>query len=154
MGLRDRLNDDLKAAMKSRDQTRMATLRLVICALKDRDIAARGEDRCGVEDEGEVLALLAKMIRQREESSKTYEEGGRPDLAEREREEMEIIRAYLPEQLGDDEIARAAADVVTELRADGLKDMGRCMGALKSRYSGRMDFGKAGAVVKGMLAQA
>lgn len=135
--------------MKARDEKlRVSTLRLITAAIKDRDIAARGEDRCcGVTDD-EILAILAKMVKQREESAAVYEQGARLDLAEQERAEIGVIREFLPRQLSEDEISSAVSRVITELGATGLKDMGKCMGALKERYSGAMDFGKAGAVMK------
>ncbi|MEM8987472.1 MAG: GatB/YqeY domain-containing protein [Pseudomonadota bacterium] len=151
MTLRQDINDAMKTAMKEKDQVRLSTLRLVNAAIKDRDIAARSEDRCdGVTDE-EILAVLTKMVKQRDESFKTYEEAGRLDLAEREQTESEIIKSFLPRQLSEDEIQQAVAGVVDELEADGLKDMGRCMGALKQRYAGSMDFGRAGALMKERL---
>jgi len=151
MSLRERIQQDLKGAMKARDDVKTSTLRLIQTAIKDRDIAARAEDRCEGCEEEEILSILAKMVRQREESSKAFEEAGRTELAEREREEMEIIRDYMPRQMSESEIREAAGDVVEELEATGLKDMGRCMGALKERYQGRMDFSKAGQAVKEML---
>jgi len=151
MSLRDTIMADLKDAMRNKDQVRLATLRLIQAAIKDRDIAARAEDRCGGCDSGEILALLQKLVKQREESAETYEKAGRLDLAERERREAEIVREYLPEPMGEKEIADAARDVVEELDASGLKDMGRCMGALKERYTGRMDFSRAGQEVKTLL---
>lgn len=149
--LRERITNDLKVAMKAREAVKVSTLRLIQTAIKDRDIAARAEDRCQGCGEEEILIILAKMIRQREESSKAFEEAGRYELAERERDEMEIIRDYMPRQMSETEIHDAAGDVVEELDASGLKDMGRCMGALKDRYAGQMDFSKAGAAVKDML---
>ncbi|MEQ8406325.1 MAG: GatB/YqeY domain-containing protein [Oceanicaulis sp.] len=151
MSLRDRIMADLKDAMRSKDQVRLATLRLIQAAVKDRDIAARAEDRCGGCDQGEIMALLQKLVKQREESADTYEQAGRLDLAERERREAEIVREYLPEPMGEKQIADAAREVVDELDASGLKDMGKCMGALKERYTGRMDFSQAGKEVKSLL---
>lgn len=149
--MRDELNADLKEALKSQDKRRTATLRLILAAIKDRDIAARSEDRTeGVTDD-EILSILQKMVKQRRESSSTYEEAGRLELAEQERAEIEIISEYLPKQMSDDEIKKAAAAVVEEIDASGLKDMGRTMGALKERYSGVMDFKKASAVIKDLL---
>ena len=130
----------------------MATLRLINAAIKDRDIAARSEDRCdGVSDE-EILTILTKMVKQREDPSAAFEKGARPDLAEQERAEIEVIREYLPRQLSDTEIEQAVHEVIEELGAAGLKDMGRSMAALKERYAGAMDFGRAGAVMKKALA--
>ncbi len=150
--LRMKIDTALKAAMKARDEKlRVSTLRLINAAIKDRDIAARGVDRCeGVSNE-EILAILAKMVKQREDSSKAYEDGGRPDLAEQERAEIEVIREFLPKQLSEAEIEGAVAEVISEYAASGLKDMGKCMNALKERYSGAMDFSLAGALMKKAL---
>ncbi len=151
--LREKIDAALKTAMKARTEpTRVATLRLINAAIKDRDIAARSEDRCdGVTDE-EILAILAKMVKQREDSSEAFEKGARPDLAEQERAEIAVIREFMPRQLGEEEIEQAVHDVIEELGAAGLKDMGRTMAALKERYSGAMDFGRAGALMKKALA--
>lgn len=148
--MREVLDEALKAATKAQDRARMATLRLIACAIKDRDIEARASGRDSVTDD-EILAILAKMIRQREESSALYEEAGRPDLAAQERAEIDVIRSFLPKQMPDEEVEAACRDVVEEVGAHGLRDMGKCMGALKARYAGRMDFGKASAVVKDIL---
>jgi len=149
--LRQRLKDELVQAMKAKDQRKVATLRLIMAAVKDRDITARSpESRDGVSDD-EILQILGKMIRQRLDSIKTYEEGGRPELAEQERQEITIIESFLPEQLSDEEIESACSSVIDELGASNLKDMGRTMAALKERYAGKMDFAKAGQVVKGRL---
>ena len=154
MSLRDRISDELKIALKAKDKTRISTLRLISAAVKDRDIAARAEDRCGGCEEAEIMAILQKMLKQREESAETYEKAGRLDLAETERAEADIVAEFLPKPMSDDEIADAAKGVVDELGASGLKDMGKCMGALKDRYTGRMDFGQAGAKVKQLLSGA
>ncbi len=151
MKLRDRISDELKLALKAKDKPRLSTLRLVSAAIKDRDIAARAEDRCGGCEEQEIMSILQKLVKQREESADTYENAGRLDLAEAERAEAEIVREFLPKPMNDGEIADAAEAVVSDLEASSLKDMGRCMGELKTRYAGRMDFGKAGARVKDLL---
>ncbi|MGY6531172.1 GatB/YqeY domain-containing protein [Glycocaulis sp.] len=151
MSLRDRISEDLKSAMRAKDALRLSTLRLVQAAIKDRDIAARAEDRCDGCEESEILALLQKLVKQREESAATYENAGRLDLAEREQAEADIVRTYLPTPMDETEIEEAAETVVEELGATGLKDMGKCMGALKQRYTGRMDFSKAGETVKTLL---
>ncbi len=151
MALRDQILADLKTAMREKDALRLATLRLIQAAVKDRDIAARAEDRCQGCGEEEIHAILQKLAKQREESAETYEKAGRLDLAERERAEAEIVREYLPKQMDEAEIEQAAKSVVDELGATGLKDMGRCMGALKERYQGRMDFSRAGQQVKQLL---
>lgn len=151
MALRDRISTDLKNSLKAGDKRRTSTLRLVSAAIKDRDIAARAEDRCDGCEEQEIMTILTKLVKQREDSADTYEKAGRLDLAEAEREEAGIVREFLPTPMDEGEIADAAAEVVTELAATGLKDMGRVMGELKSRYAGRMDFGKAGGRVKDLL---
>lgn len=152
MGLRERLNDALKGAMKARAQRRVSTLRLVLAGLKERDIANRTEDsRAGIGDD-EILSLLAKMIRQREESASTYDAGGRPELAAAEREEIAIIREFMPRQMDAAEMKQAAERAIAEAGAASMKDMGRVMALLKERHAGEMDFGQAGAVVKALLA--
>ncbi len=150
--MRDRIDNALKTAMKERaEKKRISTLRLINAAIKDRDIAARSEDRCdGVSDE-EILGVLTKMVKQREESSKTYDDGGRPDLAEQERAEIVIIQEFLPRQMSDEEVGDAVRAVVDEFEATTLKDMGKCMGALKERHQGAMNFGQAGALLKQLL---
>jgi uncharacterized protein YqeY len=154
MGLRERLSDAVKEAMKARQQKRLSTLRLVTAALKDRDIANRTEEsREGISDD-EILSLLAKMIKQREESAETYDKGGRPELAAGEREEIGIIREFMPKQMTDDDVTAAVRGVIAETGAASMKDMGKVMAALKERFAGQMDFGKAGGVVKALLAGA
>ena len=149
--LRERFNDALKEAMKAREQKRVSTLRLILAALKERDIANRSEEsREGIADD-EILSLLAKMIKQREESAAIYESGGRPELAAGEREEIVIIREFLPRQMSDEETRAAARAAAQELGAASMKDMGRVMAALKERYAGQMDFAKAGGVIKALL---
>ncbi|PQA85638.1 GatB/YqeY domain-containing protein [Hyphococcus luteus] len=150
--LKEQINTALKAAMKAGDaKLRVATLRLINAAIKDRDIAARAEDRCEGATDEEILAILTKMVKQREESAKAFEDGGRPELAEQERAEIEVISEFLPRQLSEEEIKSAVAEVIEEYDAEGLKDMGRCMGALKERFNGAMDFGKAGKLMKEQL---
>ncbi len=148
--MRDKINAALKEAIKAQDKRRMSTLRLISAAIKDRDIAARGQGKDGVSD-AEILDILAKMVKQRRESVKTYEEAGRLELAQQEQEEIEIIESFLPKQLSEDEMRQAVAEVVETLGCEGLKDMGRAMGALKERYAGRMDFSKASAMVRELL---
>jgi hypothetical protein len=151
--LREKIDAALKAAMKARDEKlRVSTLRLITAAIKDRDIAARAEDRCGGVTDEEILAILQKMVKQREDSAAQFEKGGRAELAAQERGEILVIREFLPRQLSEPEIESAVSGVISELGACGLKDMGRCMGALKERYAGSMDFGRAGAMVKKALA--
>jgi len=148
--MRETITAALQAATKARDARRVSTLRLVSAAIKDRDIAARtaGKDQAS---DAELLELLAKMIKQREESQKIYEEAGRTELAAQEGEEVAIIREFLPKQLSDEDMAKAIADAIAEVGAASVKDMGKVMGALKSRYAGRMDLGKASAAVKAKL---
>ncbi|QFR32825.1 GatB/YqeY domain-containing protein [Ancylobacter sp. TS-1] len=148
--LRDQINNSLKDAMRAQDKRRLATLRLVNAAIKDRDIEARGHGKDPLSDD-ELLGLLAKMIKQREESAKVYEEAGRADLSTQEREEIAIIQSFLPTQLTEAESQAAIAAVIAEIGAAGLKDMGRTMAALKERYTGVMDFGKASGTVKNLL---
>ena len=150
--LRARLNDDLKDALKAKDQLAVATLRLILAALKDRDIAARGKGNSdGVKDE-EIIQLLQKMVRQRRDSIEAYQNGGRQDLAEREAAEIEVIKRFLPEELDEAEVQSAVEQTIAELQADSVKDMGKVIGTLKERYAGRMDFGKASQLVKQRLA--
>ena len=150
--LRTRIDDALKSSMKARDEPkRVATLRLINAAIKDRDIAARACDRCDGVNDDEILAILTKMVKQREDSATAYDKGCRPDLAEQEKAEIEIIQEFMPKQMSDEEISTAVAGVIKEFEADGLKDMGKCMGALKERHLGAMDFGKAGARLKAAL---
>lgn len=151
MDLRTRVNAALKQAMRDKAAARLATLRLINAAIKDRDIAARGEGNDEGVPESEVLAILGKMVRQRQESARTYEEAGRLDLAERERAEIEVIGEFLPRQLSDEEIDQAIDAAIEEVGAESIRDMGRVMGALKARYTGQMDFGAAGPKVKDRL---
>ena len=149
--LRERLSEALKLSMKAKNQRAVSTLRLILAALKDRDIAARGR---GVTDgigEPEIIEMMQKMVRQRHESIELYERGNRPELAQQEAEEIAIIEGYLPKQLDEAETLQAVDAVVAELGAGNLKDMGRVMAALKQRFGGRMDFAKAGARVKQKL---
>ena len=153
MELRDKVNAALKEAMREKATTRISTLRLINAAIKDKDISLRGTDDAdsgGVGD-AEVLAILGKMTKQRQESARAYEEGGRLDLAERERSEIAVIEEFLPKQLSDDEVAKAVEAAVTEIGAGSIRDMGKVMGALKARYSGQMDFGAVGPMVKDRL---
>jgi uncharacterized protein len=149
--LRDKINDELKTAMKAQDQRRVSTLRLVNSALKNADIEARGQGKPALVDD-EVLSLLQKMIKQRQESIELYEKGGRSELADQERAEIDIITSYLPAQMSEAEVKSAIAAVVKDVGAAGMKDMGKVMAALKERYAGKMDFGKASPIVKGLLA--
>lgn len=150
--LRERLNQALKDAMRAKEPRKVSTLRLILAAVKDRDIAMRA-DPDERDDDVILQEILAKMIKQRQDSIQAYEEAGRCELAEKEREEIRVIEAFLPRQLSETEIRQACEAVVDEVQAASLKDIGRCMGALKSRYAGRMDFSKASQQVKGLLGQ-
>lgn len=150
--LRPRLNDALKEAMKARDQRTVSTVRLILAALKDRDIAARTK---GVTDgigEEEIVEMLHKMVRQRREAIELYEQGGRLELAQQEQEEIAVIERFLPKQMTEAEVVAAVAEAVGKVGAATLKDMGKVMAELKQRYAGRMDFAKAGQLVKQKLA--
>jgi len=151
MMLRERLTQALKDATLSKDSCATATIRLVLAALKDRDIAARSKQRNEGLDDDEILGLLQTMVKQRRESIAMYEKGERPDLAEREAREIDVIQRFLPEQMDEGETVAAVEAVVTELGAEGLKDMGRVMAALRERFAGRMDFSRASALAKERL---
>lgn len=151
MTMREQFSQALKDAMRARDQKRVSTLRLVLAALKDRDIASRSEDSREGVGEDEILALLAKMIKQREESAAAYEAGRRPELAAAERDEIAIIREFQPVQMSDGETRAAVAAAIEEAGASSPRDMGQVMALLKSRYSGRMDFGRAALAVRDAL---
>ena len=151
--MRDILDKSLKDAMRARDTQKISTIRLINAAIKDRDIAIRSEDNLeGVSDE-EILSILSKMIKQRKESAKQYEEGGRLELAQQEFEEIEIIENFLPRQLDPNEIEQIVKKIILEINANSLRDMGKVMSLLKENYSGKMDFGKAGVVAKELLSK-
>lgn len=149
--MREELNQSLKEAMRAKDQRRLSTVRLILAAIKDRDIAARSEDKTDGVDDAEILQILQKMVKQRREAADTYESAGRVELAEQEREEMAIIEEFMPRQMSDEEIEEAVGAVVAEIEASSLKDMGRVMAALKERHAGAMDFKKASGKVKAAL---
>lgn len=149
--LREDLSEALKQAQKAKDARRVSTLRLILAALKDRDIAARGDGRGEGLAEEEILGMLQTMIRQRRESIKLYEQGGRLELAEQEQQEIDIIQEYLPRQMDQQEVETAVGAVMDDIGASALKDMGRIMAALRERYAGQMDFGKASQVAKQRL---
>ena len=151
--MRDILDKSLKDAMRARDTQKISTIRLINAAIKDRDIAIRSEDNLeGVSDE-EILSILSKMIKQRKESAKQYEEGGRLELAQQELEDIEIIENFLPRQLDLNEIEQIVKKIILEINANSLRDMGKVMSLLKENYSGKMDFGKAGVVAKELLSK-
>jgi uncharacterized protein len=150
--LRERLTKALKEATLAKDACATATIRLVLAALKDRDIASRGKDGGGEISDDEILGLFQTMIKQRRESIDMYVKGNRPELADKERDEIDVIRRFMPEQMGDAAISQAVEAVIGELGAGSLKEMGKVMAALRERYAGRMDFTKASAVAKQKLA--
>jgi uncharacterized protein len=150
--LRDEINNALKEAMKARDGRRVSTLRLVNAAIKNAEIDAQVHGRASI-GEDELLPLLQKMIKQRQEALEIYDKAGRPELAERERGEIAIIQAFLPKQMSEPDMQAAIAEVVKATGAQNLKDMGKVMSALKQAYAGKMDFGRASGLVKGMLAR-
>ena len=149
--LRDRIGAGLKEAMREKDATKLSTLRLINAAVKDQDIAARAKGKDAGVAEEELLAILAKMVKQRQESARAYEEGGRLELAEKEREEIAVIEDFLPRQLTGEEIEAAIDKAIAETGAEGLRDMGRVMGVLKAKHAGQMDFGAVGPKVKARL---
>lgn len=151
MTLRDKINASLKDAMKAKETDRLSTLRLINAAIKDRDIAARGEGEEGLVPDEVVLAILGKMVKQRQESARAYDEAGRLELAEKERSEITVIEEFLPRQLTEAETEAAVKQAITETEASSIRDMGRVMAALKARYAGRMDFGRVGPVVRDRL---
>jgi uncharacterized protein len=151
MSLRLKLNDAMKEAMKAKDAKRLSTVRLMLAALKDRDIAARTETSRDLLGDDEILSLLAKMIKQRDESAVAFDAGNRPELAAGEREEIAIIRSFMPAQMDEAGVKQAANAVIAELGAASIKDMGKVMAAMKERYAGQMDFARASAIVKDSL---
>lgn len=151
MDMRTRVSLALKDAMKNKEAARLSTLRLINAAIKDKEIAMRGEGEGAEVTDAEVLAILGKMVKQRHESARAYEEGGRLELAEKERAEIVVIEEYLPKQLSEAETAAAIKAAIAESDATSIRDMGKVIGALKARYTGQMDFGKVGPMVKDML---
>ncbi len=152
MTMRDRLQTALKEAMKAREAERLSALRLINAAIKDRDIAARGEGQEEGISDAEILAVLGKMVKQRQESARIYEEGGRIELAEKELNEIKVIEEFLPRQLSADEVETAIAAAIAESGAASIRDMGKVMAVLKGKYTGQMDFGAVGARLKEKLA--
>src|SRR6201993_4539477 len=148
--LRDDINNAVKEAMKAKQERKLSTLRMVNSTIKNADIEARGLGKPPLAD-GDLLSVLQKMIKQRQEALELYEKGGRPELAAQEREEIAVISAYLPKQMSDDDVKAAIAAAIAETNAAGMKDMGKVIGALKAKYTGRMDFAKASGLVKAAL---
>ena len=149
--MRDEINAALKQAMKDKNSNRLSTLRLISAAIKDRDIAARSDGNDARVSDEEVLAILVKMVKQRQESARVYEEGNRLDLSERELSEIVIIEEFLPRQLSADKTEAVIAQAISDTGAESIRDMGKVMGVLKSKYTGQIDFGAAGALVKAAL---
>ncbi|MBD1204800.1 MAG: GatB/YqeY domain-containing protein [Rhodobacteraceae bacterium] len=152
MSLRERLQAALKEAMKAKEADRLSTLRLINAAIKDREIASRGEATEMEVGDPEILAIMGKMVKQRQESVRAYEEGGRLELAEKEMNEIRVIEEFLPRQLSADEVEAAVKAAIAEVGASGIRDMGRVMAVLKGKYTGQMDFGAVGPKVKDLLA--
>ena len=152
MDLRTRISDALKDAMRAKEVARLSTLRLISAAIKDRDIALRGQKGAAdMVSDDEVLGILGKMVKQRQESAKAYEEGARLELAEKERAEIVIIEDFLPKKLSEDETVKAVQAAIAKVGAESIRDMGKVMGILKGKYMGQMDFGKVGPMVKDLL---
>jgi len=151
MELRARITAEMKQAMKDKATARLSTIRLINAAIKDRDIAVRSDGNHDGVDDTEVLAILGKMVRQRQESARTYEEASRLDLSERELSEITVIEEFLPRQLSAEEVAVAVEQTISEVGASSIRDMGRVMGLLKCQYTGQMDFGSVGPIVKAKL---
>jgi uncharacterized protein YqeY len=150
--LRDAINNAMKEAMKARDERRVSTLRMMNAAIKNADIEARGQGKEPL-NEADLMSLFQKMIKQRQESAELYEKGGRAELAQQEKGEIEIISAYLPQQMSDVEAGAAISAVLQEINAETMKDMGRAMAALRERFAGKMDFGKASGKIKELLSK-
>ena len=152
MDMRERVNVALKDAMRAKEAERLSTLRLINAAIKDKDIALRGtgEEAVGVTND-DVLAIMGRMVKQRQESARAYEEGGRLELAEKELSEVKVIEEFLPKQLSEAEVAAAIDAAIADVGATSIRDMGKVMAALKAKYTGQMDFGKAGPAVKDRL---
>ncbi len=151
MSTRENINAAMKDALKNKDMERLATVRLIIAAMKDKDINSRTDGPNSGIDESTLLSLLQSMIKQRAESSKIFRENGRPELADKEDGEIKVIESFLPKQLSDDEVAKIIGDIITKTGASGIKDMGKVMGELKANYAGQLDMGKAGGVIKQKL---
>ena len=149
--MRDIINEAVKDAMRSKEKLRLSTLRLINAAIKDKDIALRMEDRPDGVSSSEILQILGKMVKQRQESARAYEEGGRLELAQQELSEIKIIEEFLPRQLSDEDVAKAIEEVISDIGATSIRDMGQVMASLKETYTGQMDFGQVGAKIKSLL---
>lgn len=149
--LREQIKTELVAAMKAKDETKVSTLRMIGATLKDKDIAARPSGKTDGISDDEILSMFQTMIKQRKESIELYEKGGRTDLADKEKKEIEIISAFLPAQMDDEAVKTAIETEIQSVGATSMKDMGKVMGALRAKYAGQMDFGKASAIIKSLL---
>lgn len=149
--LRETLSAAMKDAMRNKQKQKLTTIRLINAAIKENDINNRTSDQAVIDDDASIIDILSKMVKQRKDSIKAYEEAGRCELAEQEKAEIIIIEEFLPRQMDEVEIETASKDIVAELGAEGLKDIGRCMAALKEKFAGQMDFSKASGIVKGLL---
>jgi uncharacterized protein YqeY len=148
--MREAISEQLKSALKAGDKSRVSTLRMLQAAIKDRDIANRGAAK-GAAGDDEILQILGRMVKQRQESERAFQEGGRPELARQERSEIAILEEFLPSRMDDEEARQAIARIIAEVGAQGPRDMGRVMSALKDRFTGRMDFSRASGIVKDVL---
>lgn len=151
MDKRTEINDALKDAMKSKDSLATATIRLMVAAMKDRDIAARGNGNANGIGDAEILSMMQSMIKQRQESAEVYTKANRPELAEQELAEIEIIKRFLPQQMSENEVRSKIDELITELGVSDIKEMGKVMNALKSRYAGQLDMGRASGLIKEKL---
>ena len=153
MSLREKINEQFTAALKNKNKTLISTLRLILAAVKERDIANRSGVNKEVVKDSEIIKVLRKMKKQRQDSANLYKKGGRQELQEAENEEIKIIETFLPKQLGEDETKRICKEMIESLEVSGIKDMGKIMGALKQKYSDSIDFSKVNIIVKGLLNQ-
>lgn len=151
MSTREKINAAMKDALKNKEMERLSTVRLIIAAMKDKDINSRTDGPNEGIDESTLLSMLQSMIKQRMESSKIFRENNRPELADKEDAEIAVIESFLPKQLSDEDVAKVVADIIAQTGASGIKDMGKVMGELKAKYAGQLDMGKAGAVIKQKL---
>ena len=149
--LRDNLNDALKVALKTQDKVSLGTIRLILASIKDQDISVRADGNLEGVSDAHIMSLLQTMVKQRNESIRLYEDGGRHDLADQEKNEIIVIQRFMPQQLGEKEVEAAIKDAIKNIGAKNLKDMGKTMGYLKERYPGQIDFSKASAVVRDIL---
>ena len=153
MSLREKINKQFNAALKSQNKTLVSTLRLVLAAIKERDIANRTKDKKDVVNDDEIIKVLRKMNKQRQDSVDLYKKGGRQELSEIEEAEIKVIDSFLPKQLSDEETKKICKEIIKSLGASSLKDMGKIMGSLKQKHSDSMDFSKVNLIVKGLLSQ-